>query len=155
MRLAALVLLAASAIAVPTRHPDLRPLERDLRDMEVAIEALHAKAAHKALRLEKMDDAPLTITVRVFDEAGKKTFYETEFVEVTLSNSEGQHTVGKLREIIAKDRKWPSGGDIAKSPVFKEKTDEKNVLDEEKVLEDDEEVLVATGYFTDFPASLP
>ena len=48
-------LLAASAAALPTTY--LRPLERDLRDMEVAIKALHAKAAHKALRLEKYANA--------------------------------------------------------------------------------------------------
>ena len=44
-------LLAASAAALPTTY--LRPLERDLRDMEAEIKALNAKAAHKGLRLEK------------------------------------------------------------------------------------------------------
>ena len=40
-----LFLLATSAAAIPSSY--LRPLERDLRDMETAIEALNAKAARK------------------------------------------------------------------------------------------------------------
>ena len=49
-----LFLLATSAAAIPSSY--LRPLERDLRDMETAIEALNAKAASKGLRLEKTSE---------------------------------------------------------------------------------------------------
>lgn len=61
-------LLAASAAALPTTY--LRPLERDLRDMEAEIKALNAKAAHKGLRLEKASKIPTKLEVYVISDHG-------------------------------------------------------------------------------------
>jgi hypothetical protein len=96
-----LFLLATSAAAIPSSY--LRPLERDLRDMETAIEALNAKAARKGLRLEKTSNAPKTVKVVHPDD-------ESVFFSVKL---EDVFTVDALKAkivTIMKESIWLASG---------------------------------------------
>ena len=90
-----LFLLATSAAAIPSSY--LRPLERDLRDMETAIEALNAKAARKGLRLEKTSKEPITVQVVHPDD-------ESVFFYVKLK---GGSTVDALKDAIMAAMKKP------------------------------------------------
>ena len=95
-----LFLLATSAAAIPSSY--LRPLERDLRDMETAIEALNAKAARKGLHLEKTSNGVKTVEVVYPD--------ENEDPSGTVSFSvklEGDITVDALKAKIVTIMKEP------------------------------------------------
>ena len=93
-----LFLLATSAAAIPSSY--LRPLERDLRDMETVIKALNAKAARKGLRLEKTSKGVKTVQVVHPDD-------ESVFFYVKLGDD---CTVGALKAkivtIMKKSNAW-------------------------------------------------
>ena len=122
-----LFLLATSAAAIPSSY--LRPLERDLRDMETAIEALNAKAAGKGLRLEKTSKEPITVTV-------VHPADESVFFSVTL---EGDFTVGALKAKIVTMKKdeWKASGYTAACYD----TDKLNIGDENENLLSNTDIL--------------
>ena len=139
MRRAALFLLAAYAVAIPTHHLDLRPLERDLRDMEVAIEALHAKAAHKALRLERTQNKIQVVMDGATQQDEDGDSYNHQFY-VQLDDENKGNTVAALKQRIK------SAQGISKPLVIKNSGGE--VMQDSEELED--KAMVFLG-----PVSLP